>query len=275
MNPKVSIILPTYNRSQLLDRSIKSVLDQSFEDWELIVINDFSIDNTQDILEEWQKRDLRIKVIRNDKNIAGSSGIYKNLNKGIEISKGKYIARIDDDDEWIDKDKLKKQVDFLENNPEYVLCGGGVIVVNDNDRELFRYFKNINDLEIKRRALFANPFSHSTVMFLKEAAKKVGYYSQLRYAEDWDLWLKLGNIGKFYNFPGYLTLYRLTSGNESFIHQKSQSKVILDIIKKYKNDYPKFHSAYCLNFVQYLYSSLPNFIKKIFYPILSGFKRSI
>lgn len=275
MNPKVSIILTTYNRSQLLNRSIKSVLNQSFGDWELIVINDFSADNTQDVLDNWQKQDLRIKVINNSENSAASNGIYKNLNKGIEISRGKYIARLDDDDEWADKDKLKKQVYFLENNQEYVICGGGVIVTDDNNKELFRYFKNINDSEIRRRALFANPFSHSTVMFLKEAAKKVGYYSPLRYAEDWDLWLKLGGIGKFYNFPEYFAIYRMTLKNESFIHQRLQSKTILGIINKYKNNYPNFYFAYCLNFAQYLYSCLPNFVKKIFHQALSGFKRSI
>ena len=130
MNPIVSIILPTYNRSRFLDRAIGSVIDQTFKDWELIIIYDASTDDTSEVLKKWQEKDDRIKVLRNEKNNYSTIGISKNLNDGIRVARGKYIARLDDDDYWCHKDKLKMQVDFLENNSDYVIVGGGMIVVD-------------------------------------------------------------------------------------------------------------------------------------------------
>jgi len=272
-SPIVSIIMPTYNRANLISRAIKSVLNQSFQDWELIIIDDASTDNTSTILSQWRAKNLRIKVLRNDKN--NYPGISKTLNRGIKEAKGKYIARLDDDDYWCDIDKLKKQTEFLESHPDYVLCGGGVIVINNQDKELFRYLKKEKDADIRQRALFANPFSHTTALFLREAVQKVGGYDNWCYAEDWDLWLKLGEIGKIYNFPEYFTCYLMAGQSKSFIHQRLQARMALQIIKKHRHHYPNFWRAYCFNSTQYFYSFLPLFIRKILHPLLSKFKRSL
>ena len=191
------------------------------------------------------------------------------------MAKGKYIARIDDDDWWRNSDKLKTQVDFLEANPDYVVCGGGMIVVDSQGLELFRYLKPESDSDIRKTALLANPFSHTTVVFLKEAAEKVGGYGDWQYAEDWDLWLKLGKIGKFYNFPEYFTTYIMSGGNKSFIYQRPHSKMILEIIKKHRFDYPRFYFGYYFNLGQYLYSFLPLILRKGLHPTLSYLKRSL
>ncbi|MCR4275178.1 MAG: glycosyltransferase [Candidatus Wolfebacteria bacterium] len=273
MDPLVSIIMPTYNRAKLIERAIQSILSQSFKEWELIIIDDCSTDETPQVLSSWAKKDPRIKALINKKN--NYPDISKTLNRGLEESRGKYVARLDDDDYWCDPNKLKKQTEFLEKHPDYVLCGGGVIVVDGEDKELFRYLKNEKDEDIRRRALFSNPFSHTTTMFLKEKAKKVGGYGNWHYAEDWDLWLKLGEIGKFYNFPEYFTRYLMAGQNKSFVYQKAQSKMISQIITKHRKNYPNFWRAYCLNMAQYFYSFLPLFLRALLHPILSRFKRSI
>jgi len=273
MNPLVSVVMTSYNRSKLINRAILSVINQSYQNWELIIVDDASTDNTPTILKEWTNKEKGIKVVINKKNLWRQYGLSPNLNKGIDLSKGKYIARLDDDDYWIDKDKIKKQVEFLENNPDYVVCGGGAIVEDESEKEVFRYLKNEKDEEIRKRILFANPFTNTTTVFLKTVFEKVGGYGDCRYAEDWDLWLKLGALGRFYNFQEYFTRYLIAG--YSFIYQKSLSKMILKIITKYKKNYPSFRVAYFFNLLQYLYSLLPLFLKRSFHPILARLKRSI
>jgi glycosyltransferase involved in cell wall biosynthesis len=269
---KISIILPTRNRSRLLTRAIQSVLEQSFKDWELIVIDDGSTDETPEILEQWQKTEPRLNVLRSEKRTGVDISFI--LNQGLSLASGKYVARLDDDDYWCHQDKLRKQFEFLESHPDYLVVGGGVIVVDEHEIELFRYFKKREDATIRRWALFANPFSHTTTMFRREEALAVGGYGDWHYAEDWDLWLKLGTRGKFYNFQEYFTVYRLADTNKSLLYQREQARAILEIIRRHRAEYPRFYGAYCLNLVQYLYSFLPFGLRKMLQPLLSSLKRS-
>jgi glycosyltransferase involved in cell wall biosynthesis len=269
--PLVSIVIPTYNRINLLLRAIESVKDQTYGNWELLIIDDISSDGTKEKMEEIQKDDKRIKYFRRE--VDNIPGISKYLNYGIEKASGKYIARLDDDDIWCLENKLKMQVEFLENNPDYVLVGGGMIIVDENGNEKFRYLKREKDDEIREGALFANPFAHVVVMFRKDSALKVGGYINWQHAEDWDFWLRLGEIGKFYNFKEYFGKYLVAGQNKSFIYQKRQAKIILKIIKAHKKNYPHFIRGYSLNFMQYIYTLLPVFIRKRFQMFLYYFKR--
>jgi glycosyltransferase involved in cell wall biosynthesis len=115
--PLVSVILPTYNRVKYIRKAIESVLGQTYRNLELIIINDGSNDKTSKVIYGFAKKDQRVKTIKNETNI----GLVKSLNKGITKSKGKYIARIDDDDVWSDKQKLEKQIEFLEQFYNYSL----------------------------------------------------------------------------------------------------------------------------------------------------------
>ncbi len=271
--PRISIILPTHNRVELLSRAIQSVISQTYQQWELIVINDASTDETSNILKAWQEKDARIRVITNAVNrYPDISGI---LNRGIDSSQGEYIARLDDDDYWCDKEKLKKQVKFLDGHPAYALVGGGMIGIDTEGRELFRYLKREHDSDIRRYALFANPFSHTTVMFRKAVADAVGGYSKLSYAEDWDLWLKMGMKGKLHNIGEYFTMYTIAGQNKSLLHQGGQIRTTLQIIKAHRNEYPFFFPAYLLNFCALLYSFLPFPLRKKLHAPLSHFKRKV
>lgn len=267
--PLVSILLPVYNRAALLRRAVDSVFTQTFQDWELIIIDDASTDETPQIVKLFIARDPRVRAIRNEKNIY----ITKALGQGLAAARGKYIARLDDDDYWVDPDKLEKQVDFLDTHPDCVVVGGGVIVIDNEDRERFRYFKKETDKEIRKTVLSANPFSHTTVMFRANVARAVGGYGTERYAEDWELWLKMGKVGTFYNFPEYFTRYTMGDQNRSFIHQRPQSERILKFIVANRRNYPGFWRGYLLNLTQYIYSFLPLFLRRALHRTLSAIKR--
>ncbi|HMS66232.1 MAG TPA: glycosyltransferase family 2 protein [Ignavibacteria bacterium] len=271
-NPIVSIVIPTKNRSELLKRSIESVLLQTFQKWEIIVVDDSSIDNTGNVMTDYMKADPRIKYFRIPK--CSSEGISEYLNFGITQSKGKYIARLDDDDIWCNRDKLRMQVDFFDSNTEYVLTGGGVIMVDPKGRELFRFFKNETDENIRRKALLACPMEHTTVMFRKDAALKTECYGNYKVAEDWDFFLRLGNAGKLYNFQEYFTYYMQGDHNVSLKDQGEVALTEIKIIKKYRKDYPLFILGYTVHFVQYLYSFLPEFVKEKFQFLLRYLKRN-
>lgn len=269
--PLVSIILPTYNRRKMLEKAIESVFEQSFTDWELIIIDDASTDDTQEKMTELDSKEEKLRYMRIPK--ISNKGISEYLNIGLRNARGKYIARIDDDDYWCHKDKLKLQVEFLDNNPEYVVVGGGVILVDGNGNELFRYLKKETDEEIRSYALFSNPFTHATVLFKKDLALELGGYKCIKHVEDMELWLRMGNYGKLYNMKEYFITYMTAGQNKSFTHQRENSKTVLEVIKMHKDNYPNFTKAYLLNYTQYAYSFLPVFMKKNLQSFMYYFKR--
>jgi glycosyltransferase EpsE len=269
--PTVSIIMPTYNRIRMLEKAIQSVFDQSYKDWELIIIDDASTDETEIRMKELDLREEAVKYMRIPK--IENKGISEYLNIGLRNARGKYIARIDDDDFWCHKDKLKLQVEFLEKNPEYVVVGGGVILVDGEGNELFRYLKKESDEEIRSFALFSNPFTHATVMFKKDLALKLGGYKIIKHVEDMELWLRMGKHGKLYNMKEYFITYMTAGQNKSFTHQRENSRTVLEVIKMHKDDYPNFSKAYLLNYTQYAYSFLPVFLKKNLQSFMYYFKR--
>lgn len=266
--PLVSVIMTTYNQGYLIEKAIKSVLSQNFKDFEFIIVNDGSTDNTEQIIKKFN--DQRIVYLKNEKNL----GVPKSFNRAIKISQGKYIARIDSDDFWVDENKLKKQVEFLENHPEYVAVGGGMIVVDLESKELYRYLKPEKDEEIKKNALITNPIANSTSLCRKETIFEIGLCDEkFGYNEDWDFWLKIGSKGKLYNFPEYFACYTITGQNKSLVYLRQQTLFALKIIFRYRNYYPNFLRGFLINFVQFLYSLIPLKIRIKLHPILSHFKK--
>lgn len=254
--PVVSVVIPTFSKSRTLKAALLSVQRQTFNDWEIIVIDDASTDDTAAMLSEFATHEPRLRVERNATNQFRISGITGSLNKGIDLALGKYIARLDDDDTWIDERKLERQIAFMDAHPDCVVTGGGTVVVDGEGKELFRYFKKETDAEIRKTILFANPFTHTTVMFRKDVAVTAGKY-QGKYIEDWDLWLRMGRHGTFYNFQEYFTGYMMTGTNASFMHQRALSRTILKLLWRERKYYPGFVSAYSVNLVQYIYALLP------------------
>jgi len=270
--PLVSILVATYNRSQFLNKAINSVFKQNLKNWEIIVCDDASTDNTKKIVKNLQKEVPQIKYIRNKKNL----GIAKNSNNGLKMVKGKYIAILDDDDRWLDKNKIKKHIKFLENNSEYVGCGGGIIVVDKKNKELYRYLKPETDKEIRKYMLFSNPMANTTTVFRKDSAEKVGLYDKsLHYSADRDFWMKMGRIGKLDNFPEYFAYYLMSGRNTSIKKIKPHLKNSLVITKRYKKDYPNYRKAIIFNYLQCYYSFVPSIVRKIIHKTLAQLKRKL
>jgi len=238
----VSILLPTYNGSKRIEGAIRSVIGQTYTNWELLVIDDGSIDKTAEIVDNFTKNDTRIKYIKNEFNL----GIQKTLNYGLRESKGEYIARIDDDDIWCDKEKLNKQVDFLNTNPKCVLVGTGVIIVDKDNKELLCYLVPEHDKEIRSQILGKNCFVHSSVLFRKDITIKISGYSEsinTRHIEDYDLWLRLGLEGEFANLPFYSVRFTLHDESISSQNKVEQYKKILSLIKRFQGKYPNYIKA--------------------------------
>lgn len=199
--PKISVVMPVHNGEKYIKPSIESILDQTFKNFEFIIINDGSTDKTAEILENY-KADERIKTIETN-----HIGLKNALNKGIKKANGKYIVRMDSDD--ISKlDRLDKQYNFMENNSEVAMVGSQAILINENgdEIEIFDYIKK-EDKEIKKQLLRTCPFIHPSVMIRKSILDKVGYY-KIRYAEDYELWSRIVPYYKVSNILEPLIKYR-------------------------------------------------------------------
>lgn len=270
MRPLVSIIIPTYNGEKYIKEAVENALNQTHQNIEVIVIDDGSKDKTLQIIFQLSKKDSRITILKNPVNL----GFVKTLNKGIQKAKGKYIARLDDDDFWVDSQKIEKQVNFLESHPNHVLVGGGIIVKRKKDNaEVVRYLFPEKDEDIRKVILVDNVFAHSSVVFKKTACEKVGGYDeQFGFFADINLWLKLGQVGKLYNFQEYFVVYLdkergrdRYSARDDKIRRRLFSRIAMKW--RYRKDYRGFWKAATLCLASYIYSFLP-FRKKLWLMVL-------
>lgn len=263
----ISIILPVYNGEVFISSAVQSVLSQTYQNWELLVIDDGSTDQTALVVANFAEKDTRIRLIKNGQNV----GIQKTLNRGLREANGAYIARIDADDVWCDETKLEKQINYLSVNPNCVLVGTGVIVTDEVGKELFRYVMPETDKKNRDSILSKNCFVHSSVVFKKESALSVSGYDETietRHIEDYDLWLKLGMVGAFANLPIYGVRAIAREGSISSKNRLDQFKKNLKLVRLHKNKYPHYLAAVCKSQVRiFLYrfiSLVPKFLVSAF-----------
>jgi glycosyltransferase involved in cell wall biosynthesis len=237
-----------------------------------VIADDGSTDDTPRVVEEWRQRESRIVYLRNPIN----QGTSKNYNTGLRIARGDYVAMIDDDDPWCDKEKLTKEVAFLDSDPDHVGCGGGVIVIDEHGNERYRYLKPETDAAIRKRMLFSNPMANSTTMFRRAVGQKVGWYDETsRYSGDRDFWLKVGLQGRLYNFPEYFCYYTMSGENTSITKLRPHLKASLRVMKRYKGEYPGYLPALLLNELQYAYAFLPFAVRRLLHESLARMKRRL
>ena len=203
MNELISVILPVYNGEKYLKEAIESILNQTYTNFEFIIIDDGSKDSSLEIIKEYEKEDERIVVVSRE-----NKGLIATLNEGIEKAKGKYIARMDQDDISL-PNRFEEQLKFLEKNPEIGVCGTWVEVFGEN-RNSTLWKMPIKDEELRPRLLFSVTFAHPSVMMRKGLINQYNLRYNEKYinAEEYKFWLDLSEFTKFGNIPKKLLLYR-------------------------------------------------------------------
>jgi glycosyltransferase involved in cell wall biosynthesis len=197
-----------YNGEQYLRSAIDSVLSQSFRDFELLALDDGSTDSTPDILVEYARHDLRVRVLRHE-----NRGVGYTLNRGIHEARGSLIAELGADDIAL-PGRIEKQVAFLNANPDYVFVGGQLRIIDSHDKSIGLRKYPIGDEELRARMLLYNPFGSPSLMYRRGDAIAVGgYTSRFGTSEDYDLLFRLAKRGKIANLPQPLTAYRFHSAS--------------------------------------------------------------
>lgn len=233
--------MPAYNAENYLKESIESILNQTFGDFEFIIVEDFSSDNSKKIIKEFMKKDRRIKLVENKKNL----GVAKSRTKGVKISRGKYIATFDADDISLPK-RLEIQFKFLEGHKDIFLIGGSGIVI-DEFGDKIGVFKKFNDeKKVKKKLLEGNPMINSSTMFRNEG--KIFYRDKFDGADEHDLFLRFLSEGKrITNISDFLVKYRITPGSITSKKRNKQAYFAKKIQEFYfqreksgKDEYNKF-----------------------------------
>ncbi len=204
--PYISIVLPAYNCSNYIAKAIESVLNQSFTDFELIVINDGSTDDTSAIIHEYD--DPRVKPFDNLTN----EGLVFTLNRGITLANGQYIARMDADDICM-PNRLQLQKNWLDEHTETAVIASTICFINDGGAKTGQWTKDqatTTFSSIKKMMVFQNCIAHPTVMLRSQIAKKYQYNKEQLHCEDYDLWLRLLADGhRIEKIPEDLLQYRV------------------------------------------------------------------
>lgn len=229
--PLISVLLPVYNDARYVCASIESILRQTLRDFELVVINDGSTDDTPEIVSRF--RDQRIRLIHNEHNL----GLAPSLNRGIAAAKGDYIARQDADDIALPH-RLRTQIEFLRSHPDCAMVGSQALLIDDQGREQGVFgCPPIADIDIKWGLLFSNAFIHGSVMMRRDVVDKTGGYTEdpvifRAFVEDYDLWSRINRVARSANIPEPLEKYRLNPRGASARTRLEQQRQTREVSKR-------------------------------------------
>ena len=217
--PTVSVVMSVYNGERFLAEAVESILCQTFRDFEFIIIDDGSSDETSDILAGYEKIDSRVSVYHQE-----NKGLIASLNRGCGLARGQYIARIDADDVAL-PERLERQIDYLEQNPQVALLGSSIHNMDERGRRLSTLLLPTGDVEIKERlfGLHDIPFCHVTLVFRTEVLRAVkGYRRMFVACEDYDQWLRIAERWHVANLPEPLVNVRRRAHSFSFTNARQQ-----------------------------------------------------
>ena len=218
--PEISILMPVYNGEAFVSEAVRSILDQTFRNVELITVDDASTDGSLKILEDHSKKDARIKLVKNKENI----GLTRSLIRAAAIAEGRYIARQDADDISLPQ-RLERQLGFLEHNPSYGAVGTSALVIDKNG-DVIRNANVPTTWFMTRQILrFGNCFVHGSMMIRKDIYLQArGYREAFSVGQDFDLWLRISGLAKLKNLEERLYQWRETGGNISLMKTDVQFK---------------------------------------------------
>jgi glycosyltransferase involved in cell wall biosynthesis len=204
-DPKASVVMSVYNGERYLREAVESILNQTFTDFEFIIIDDGSTDNTTEILEEYATQDKRIRLIRNTRNL----GLTRSLNKGLRIACGEYLARQDADDISL-QERLALQVRFLDEHPDVGVVGTWVMHINEGGRQTGVLRTPTSPALVRWFLLFGPCLMHPSVTMRRSLLERdAAYRPEIPYAQDYDLWVRLSTKTQLANLPEVLQLMRV------------------------------------------------------------------
>lgn len=222
MHPKISVLMSVYNSERWLAASIESVLNQTFGDFEFIIVNDGSADGSGLLIKQYAEKDSRICVF--DKQ---NTGLADSLNYGIARAKGEWIARIDADDLCM-PDRLQKQMEVAESRDDIVLIGTGLTLIDDESIPFKKYrYPHQHKSLLRSLVSLDRFFAHSSVLYRTRSVRDVGgYRARILRAEDHDLWLRLSEVGLMYCVEEPLVQIRKHSNQIS--HDENGERQLVD-----------------------------------------------
>ncbi|MAC84745.1 MAG: glycosyl transferase [Arcobacter sp.] len=234
-NPLVSVIMPVFNGEKYLEEAINSIIEQTYKNIELIILDDGSTDNSINVINKMKNKSTKINYKPNEKNI----GVSATRNRGMKIAKGKYIAFMDADD-ISPLYRIEKQVEFLENNKDYGLAGGHYESFTNYGFFTKRKLRKLSSSfeHIKANILFSNSIACSSVMLRKKLIHEHNLFfnESLRMAEDLDLWRRISKVSKLINLDMLLIHYR-KHNNNSIKKKDILNFYIVEVIKSSLNDF--------------------------------------
>ena len=202
-SPAVTVLMSVFNGEAYLRKAIESILSQTFFDFEFLIINDGSTDDTGAILEHEAKRDARIKVFEQ-----GNQGLVASLNFGLSKARGRLIARIDADDIAYPQ-RLEKQAAYMAKHTELLALGSAITLIDDQGRTVKQINYPTGTNKVKSAMMLGSKLAHPAVMMRRDQVVQAGAYREAcRHAEDYDLWLRLLEIGEIDNLDEPLIYYR-------------------------------------------------------------------
>lgn len=267
-SPKVSVIIGAYNCEKFIEGTVQSVIDQTFKDWELIVVDDCSTDSTREKVKAIN--DDRIKIIRLDDN-SGRPAVPRNI--GIKNARGEYISFLDHDDIWL-PEKLEKQVRFMEANPEVFLLYSKCFVQKDDKITEIAPLHPKSGYIFKDLYLAYNLLPCSTVMMRNRKDSMAYFFNEdreLMAIEDYDLWLSIAYREKISFIDEPLAIYRLHSKNTSYGFFPFFKRVRI-VIKKYGHLIPK--RVLIQKYISFYYLLCRNYLKFAILPFFLGNKKN-
>jgi len=259
----VSVIMPVYNSEKYVSSAIHSILTQTYTDFELLIFNDGSTDNSREII--LQFNDPRIKLFDYDTN----AGIVNRLNTGIEEAIGKYIARMDADDISLPR-RFEMQVDYLENNPGIGLCGAWIFEITNSDdprqKKLYKYVQDHEQICIK--LLRHNSFAHPVVMLRRSILMEhnLRYEQEFFPSEDYRLWIRLKHVTRFYNIPETLLHYRIHPNQISTLESdnKKSNRIKIELIKELLGDLSEKEEDLYTDIIKQKYNNSTSYLSDLY-----------
>lgn len=224
-NPKVSVLMGVYNGEKYLREAIDSILNQIFKDFEFLIIDDGSTDNSSNILKSYI--DPRIILFKQN-----NSGCYKALNLGLKYAKGKYIAILDSDD-ISHNERLEKQFEYLENHKECVCCSTDTNIIDEEGNHIYTVRNNLSKKELSKQLPEKNPFTHSSLMIRKNIMLDLGGYPSVKHGGDVLALIDLQKYGELHILNKTLCYYRIRQGSVD----SNMSRILIKKLLEFRIDY--------------------------------------